>query len=186
MNTDIQQIWTELNTDLERYICNKVNHQDHCNDILQEVYLKLVDNVEKIKNVENVKGYLIRISSNTIADHYRSSKYIDTAAEVDAPFSDTDSCVCNTPDLAHTFLQRMIDHLPEKYRDALVKTELQGLSQKEYAKSLGISVSGAKSRVQRAREKLKDLILQCCDYQFDKYGNVISCCGEEIDQPGRN
>src|SRR5687768_5593617 len=112
MTPDIQQIWTELNTDLERYICDKVNHQDHCNDILQEVYLKLVENVEKIKKVENVKGYLIRISSNTIADHYRSSKFIDSAADVEAAFTDSDSCACATTDLAHTFLQRMIDHLP--------------------------------------------------------------------------
>src|SRR5687767_10612681 len=71
---DINRIWSELNADLERYICVKVNHQDHCNDILQEVYLKMVANVEKIKNVDNVKAYLLRISSNTIADHYRTSK----------------------------------------------------------------------------------------------------------------
>ena len=67
-----------------------------------------------------------------------------------------------------------------------MRVDFEGMSQKEYADRLGISISGAKSRVQRAREKLKDLILKCCDYQFDKYGNVIKCCGDEIETPGSN
>jgi RNA polymerase sigma-70 factor (ECF subfamily) len=58
----------------------------------------------------------------------------------------------------------------------LILTDLDGLTQKQYATIAGISLSGAKSRVQRAREKLKELILKCCEYEFDKYGNIIACC----------
>ena len=53
---------------------------------------------------------------------------------------------------------------------------------KEYAVKAGISYSGAKSRVQRARIMLKDMLMQCCHYQFDKYGTVFDiqqkcrCC----------
>ena len=63
--------------------------------------------------------------------------------------------------------------LPEKYRQAVYLTDIVGLSQKELAKSLGISYSGAKSRVQRGREKLKEIILQCCEVQADGYGNIL-------------
>jgi RNA polymerase sigma-70 factor, ECF subfamily len=180
MNEELNKIWGELNADLERYICVKVNHQDHCNDILQDVYLKMVTNVGKIKNVDNVKAYLLRISANTIADHYRASKTTSPFTEADQSDFIFNSC-CEIPGIGDAFLKQAIRELPEKYRDALVRTDIEGMSQKDYAESLGISVSGAKSRVQRAREKLKDVILKCCDYQFDKYGNIIGCCGEKTD-----
>jgi RNA polymerase sigma-70 factor (ECF subfamily) len=43
----------------------------------------------------------------------------------------------------------------------------------EAAAKLNISVSGVKFRVQRAREKLKDAFLDCCHFEFDRYGRVI-------------
>ena len=69
----------------------------------------------------------------------------------------------------------MIYSLPEPYRDALVLTELEGLTQKDLAKRLGISLSGAKSRVQRGREQLKTMLHECCTFEFDRRGMVIDC-----------
>ena len=75
----------------------------------------------------------------------------------------------------------MMNNLPPEYCEALCLTELEGLSQKDYAEKIGISYSGAKSRVQRARKILKDMLMNCCHYEFDKYGTVIGihpveCC----------
>jgi RNA polymerase sigma-70 factor (ECF subfamily) len=176
---EVQQIWNELNGDLEKYICAKVNHDDHCNDILHDVYLKLVANVHKISEIDNIRGYLVRIASNTIADHYRASA---TTLSVQEPemLADEADCSCNQVALSDSFLERTIQQLAPMYREAFVKVEMEGLTQKEYADSAGISLSGAKSRVQRAREQVKELILQCCKYQFDRYGNIIGCCGEDL------
>jgi RNA polymerase sigma-70 factor (ECF subfamily) len=69
----------------------------------------------------------------------------------------------------------MIYSLPEPYRDALVLTEFEGLTQKELAERLGISLSGAKSRVQRGREKLKEMLFDCCRFEFDRRGRMIEC-----------
>ena len=77
-----------------------------------------------------------------------------------------------------------LDSLPEKYREALFEVEINGLSQLELAKKLDISYSGAKSRVQRGREKLREALLDCCDIAADKYGNILeysprkSCDGD--------
>ena len=84
----------------------------------------------------------------------------------------------------------MLERLPEHYREALVLTEYQGLTQKELAERLGLSFSGAKSRVQRAREKLKQLMLECCHFEFDCLGRVIDyqprccCCSQNTCQQG--
>jgi RNA polymerase sigma-70 factor (ECF subfamily) len=69
----------------------------------------------------------------------------------------------------------MIRTLPEPYRDALVLTEFEGLTQKEMAARLGISLSGAKSRVQRGREQLKRMLLARCEFEFDRLGRIIDC-----------
>jgi RNA polymerase sigma-70 factor (ECF subfamily) len=80
----------------------------------------------------------------------------------------------------------MVNVLPEPYREALYLTEYQGLSQRDLATRLGLSFSGAKSRVQRAREKLKQLLLDCCHFEFDRLGRVIDyqprCCTVETCQ----
>src|SRR2546423_8933278 len=85
----------------------------------------------------------------------------------------------------------MVDSLPADYREALYLTEYQGLTQRELAERLGLSFSGAKSRVQRAREKLKQMLLECCHFELDRRGHVIdyqprcaycsigTCCADE-------
>ena len=66
-----------------------------------------------------------------------------------------------------------VNKLPPKYKEALTLTEFENYSQNELAEHLGISYSGAKSRVQRAKVKLKKLFEDCCNISYDKYGNII-------------
>ena len=85
-------------------------------------------------------------------------------------------------------LKELIDELPEPYRQALILTEYQGLSQKQLAENLGIWLSGAKSRVQRARGKLREILLRCCHFEFDRRGHIMDyyerccCCNRAIVQ----
>ncbi len=72
-----------------------------------------------------------------------------------------------------TCLMPMIENLPNHYRQAVMLAEIQGRTQKEVAKEQGISLSGAKSRVQRGRAMIKDMMLGCCHFEFDRRGNVI-------------
>jgi RNA polymerase sigma-70 factor (ECF subfamily) len=69
----------------------------------------------------------------------------------------------------------MIHSLPGPYREAILLTELEGLSQVELARRLNISVSGAKSRVQRGRQQLKEMLLDCCEFETDRRGRVYGC-----------
>ena len=66
----------------------------------------------------------------------------------------------------------MIQSLPELYRKTLLLSEIESLSQKEVAQKLGLSLSAVKSRVQRGRERLKKLLLECCRFEFDHQGTV--------------
>ena len=76
----------------------------------------------------------------------------------------------------------MIERMPDHYRQALMLSDIQGLRQRDLARREGLSLSGAKSRVQRGREMLKGMLLNCCRFEFDKNGNPIDY--EPRKQPG--
>jgi RNA polymerase sigma-70 factor, ECF subfamily len=173
----IEKIYRDFDNQLSNLICQKVNHQDCCHDILQDVYIKVIQNVDKIEKAGNPKSYLLKIADNAVADYYRkkANKKYDAFADdfilpEDTPLNEF------SLKLANYCLRPMIESLEPIYSEALILTELEGLSQHQYAEKLGISYTNAKTRVQRAREKLKKVILECCQYEFDKYGNIVSCC----------
>ena len=71
------------------------------------------------------------------------------------------------------YIRSVVESLPPIHREALLLTEYDGLSQVQLAKRLGLSISAAKSRVQRARAMLKEQIERCCHWSTDRYGTVI-------------
>jgi RNA polymerase sigma-70 factor, ECF subfamily len=87
----------------------------------------------------------------------------------------------------------MVRGLPDGYRRAIELTDLEGLTQAAAAERLGLSLPGAKSRVQRGRARLKDMLLRCCEIETDRRGRVIAfeardgegcaSCGEEQSGP---
>ncbi len=178
MNDPMEQIWAMFGKQLSELICHKTGHEDYCHDILQEVYLKMVKNIDKITKADNVLLYIVTLTNNTVTDYYRANQ--DRRIRCETP---THLAVADRPTddptsrLAQSFMLELIETLPSMYKHALIRAEFEGIPQKQLADELGISYSGAKSRVQRAKEMLRQAILNCCDYKFDKYGNVISCCG---------
>jgi RNA polymerase sigma-70 factor (ECF subfamily) len=67
----------------------------------------------------------------------------------------------------------MVERLPAAYREAVLLTEYEGLTQQELAEHADLSLSGAKSRVQRARKHLKEQLLACCEVQLDWAGHLV-------------
>ena len=68
----------------------------------------------------------------------------------------------------------LINKLPDKYREAIEFVDLGNGRQTSLAEQAGLSVSAAKSRVQRGRKLLKDLILRCCRIELDGFNRVVS------------
>ena len=83
-------------------------------------------------------------------------------------------------------LDSLIDRLPDDQRRALSMYEFDGFSQKDIAVQESISLSGAKSRIQRGRASLEAMLKSCCEFQLDRRGNIVdyktvndSCCGSD-------
>ena len=171
-----EQNWTELDEVLRAFILSKVKDSNLADDLLQESLIKIHLNLHRLKSQEKLMNWAFQIARNVIIDHYKLIKR--GIYEGEAALPDEEDCDESTftQDLA-TWIPEAIKLLPEKYRQAIYLTEIVGMTQKEMAEKLGLSLSGAKSRVQRGREKLKDIVLQCCEVVTDKYGNVLDYHG---------
>lgn len=165
---DTSAIWNRFNGELEQFIVSKVSNKETAKDLLQDVFMKIHKNKHQLKTESKLTSWVYQITRNTIIDFYRSRKEI---IPEELNLKDTEESKNNQ---FLGCLLPFVDQLPEKYQEAIRLTSLEGISQKDYAKKKGISYSAAKSRVQRGREKLKELFTACCDIESDKYGNIIS------------
>ena len=169
MITTTEHIWNEFHTRLFQFIKTRVKNSDTANDILQDIFVKIHLKLHTLTAEEKLTSWVYQITRNSILDHFKKQKpqsaLIDNLSEL------TEEKTFNA-ELSNC-LKPIINQLPENYKDAILQTELGQLSQKEYAEKLGISYSGAKSRVQRAKQQLHTLFNECCSIQSDKYGNIM-------------
>jgi RNA polymerase sigma-70 factor (ECF subfamily) len=170
---DIELIWKDYHKPLQKFIEARVSNNSEVDDILQKVFIKIYSHLPDLKNNAQlvVESWIYQIARNTIIDFYRTKKLTERISD-DIPLTNEYNNENFTYDAAQC-IRSTINKLPDKYREALEIAELQGISQKELSKKLGISYSGAKSRVQRGREKLKTLLLSCCHIKSDRYGNIV-------------
>ena len=94
-------------------------------------------------------------------------KTIELPEDFPAPMQDTD-----TVDQLTACLPRVLSELSGEDRDAITCCDLQGMSQAEFAVLSGLGLSAAKSRLQRARQRLKTRMTQACQVQLDGAGHV--------------
>ncbi len=180
MITNTQAIWESFSQDIKAFILKRVDDQQDAEDLLQEVFIKIHTHIDTLQDEQRLAPWLYQIARNAIIDYYRSRRIYgglpEALVEVNIPESSDP-----TKELA-SGLGAMIASLPDKYRQVLLLSEIEGLKQKEVAERLGMTLSGTKSRVQRGRNLLRQALLDCCHFEFDRRGHVIDytprpdCC----------
>ena len=162
--------WNKTQHELKRFVYKKVKDKALAEDIVQDVFLKVHNKLGQLKDTEKITGWIYQITRNVITDHFRSHSKPIAMSDLDW---ESDHHAFN--DCVATCLGEMLDTLPAKYQEALKLTEMENLSQTDLAARLNISYSGAKSRVQRARQMLKEKMDEQYVIKTDAYGNVIVC-----------
>ena len=150
---------------LQAFLASRSGDPHLAEDLVQEVFIRLQKNQHKLRKTDSVKAWLYTTARRLAADHFRRQKPVPEEEDIpEEPFRTEELSAC---------VPHFIMELPEPYRTALKQVEIEGLSQREYAEQIGISYSGAKSRIQRGRQMLKSKLEECCSIQTDRYGNVI-------------
>lgn len=172
MPATTEELWQRFGADLRRFIALRVSEPADAEDVLQDVFVKIHARLDTVQDEERVAAWMYQIARNAIVDFHR--RHRDTWDLSEITDREADDAPDDTVELeVARWLKPMIDDLPDKYREALWLTEFEGLTQVELAERLGISVSGAKSRVQRGRSLLRHELLDCCLFEFDRRGGII-------------
>ena len=167
-------IWEQFSHRLRRIIIKRVGNYHDGEDILQDVFFKIYKNIHSLNDKTKLDVGVYQITHNTITDYYRRQKKQLSADFADITKNSMDIADAeNSAGISLSCIKPMVHQLPEKYRQAIIMTEYEGLTQKEMANKVGLSVSGAKSRIQRARAMLKKMLLECCAFEFDRLGNIL-------------
>ncbi len=185
MTTKTEELWQELHDGLRAFIAKRVNDQAHADDILQEVFVRVHRQIDSVKDPQRLVSWVYQITRNAIIDHYRKP---GREREVPAGLSSELEVLHDPPvrsELIHDgdaaephaelacCLRPMIERLPADYRDAITLVEINGLTQQAAADQMGMSLSGMKSRVQRGRKQLKQMLDDCCLIELDRRGGVV-------------
>jgi RNA polymerase sigma-70 factor (ECF subfamily) len=171
MVTNIEAIWQEYHDKLRGFIQSRVGDKSTADDILQDVFLRIHSRINTLKETSKIKSWVYQITRNAVIDYYRVNKPMEELPELLAT-PGTDASV-KAGEVVTGCVLSMIKRLPEHYRQALMLSEIEGLTQKEVAKRQGISLSGSKSRIQRGRSMVKDMLKEVCHLEFDHQGNLI-------------
>lgn len=164
---NFRKIWETNKSEISNFIKSKIDDVSLVEDILQEVSIKLFDNLQRKTEIQNYKAWLYQVARNTIADYYRKNKKIEALTSVNLQTTENQNvCFC---DLSGFIIQT---YLPKKYSEPLYLSDIEQKSQKEIAEILNLSLTATKSRIQRGRKKLKELIADCIDISYNNKGQV--------------
>ena len=187
-----ESLWHTFSQRLRSFIAKRVDNPEDVEDLLQELFIRIHTRLDSVKNQEKISAWLYQITRNLIIDYYRARK---PAFPIPPTLESHDEIVESDPhvEIAEGLVE-MIDSLPERYRQALRMVEMGGLSQVELAKALNLTISGAKSRVQRGRDQLRKVLWDCCHFELDRRNRIQSyyprnpccqnCCPPESQESG--
>lgn len=167
--TELSSAASDYRDALFRFVHSRVRDHAAAEDIVHDVLLRALQRQSQLRDGQKLAPWLYQMTRNAIVDHHRGARPMDELPEdLIAPEPESQALEqltqCLTP---------LIARLPEPYRTAFEMSEVQGLTQQEVARRLDLSLSGAKSRVQRARAKLQDLVLGCCRIERDHRGAIM-------------
>ncbi|HRQ77934.1 MAG TPA: sigma-70 family RNA polymerase sigma factor [Gemmatimonadaceae bacterium] len=173
--------WLAFVEPLRAFLRKRVPAGVDAEDVAQEVFLRIARHRATVEDVDDLEAWIFRVARTALTDAWRAERRRQARA------ADADPDDFAGPDEDPTEGRReitacvlpFIKALDAPQRRALELTALQGLTQEEAARREGISLSGMKSRVQRARERVLRELQHCCGLHRDARGVVRGLGAEE-------
>ncbi|WP_242202630.1 sigma-70 family RNA polymerase sigma factor [Aestuariivivens insulae] len=171
MNKDIEILWYDLHMELYNFILKRIKNEDDTKDILQDVFFKVQTKIDSLKDTSKLTSWVYQITRNTIIDFFRKKKHVDEdISSIELPENENDDMVYKS---LSSCINGKINTLSKTYKEAILLTSFCDFTQLQLAERENISYSGAKSRVQRAKDILKNEILDCPNVEVDSKGKII-------------
>lgn len=154
MNT-LLLIWSRHEPELRGWLRATMPVSSNVEDVLQDSFVKAMRQGDRISDVTQPRAWLFEIKRNALIDRLRAQKPrapLPTDWE-ELPEEPKD---LDTEDALVACVPRVLSELDAQDREALELCDLQGMAQAEFAWLKGLSLPAAKSRVQRARQRMRE------------------------------
>lgn len=183
--------WQPFVDGLRRFVARRVPPAD-AEDVAQDALLRIHQSFASLRDAERTQAWVYGVARRVVADYYRTRRpptegaavdpeeLADPGSELDASFATFDGDHSVHEEVV-SWLRPIAESLPEKYRRALLMADFEGRTQREVADALGLSLSGAKSRVQRARRMLAEDLERCCRVEVDAEGRARDFARKECE-----
>jgi RNA polymerase sigma-70 factor, ECF subfamily len=173
----VAPVFQQYEQELLGFIRKRLKDKHQSEDVLNEVLMKIYRHCEKLPKVKNNRAWLYQITRNALNDYFREGQRNISLDEsqVEAMHQPEQELY----QLLAPLLPAMIRMLPPKYAVPLQMSDIEEIPQQEIANRLGLSLSGAKSRIQRGREKLRALFFECLYLELDHQGVPMSFAVKE-------
>jgi len=168
---DVPLFWSENKELVYSYIKKRVKEEATTQDLCQEVLLKIYKFCTLKTGVKNTRSWLCEIACNTIIDHYRKEKKF--RAHACCPASVAEHNESDIYQNLSVYVRPLIACLPPIYALPL-ELDLDGMNQKDISKYLNLELSTTKSRIQRSKLKIKELLFECLYLDIDLGGKINS------------
>ena len=147
----------EYLSDMRGFAMSLTRNRSAADDLTQEAILKAWKNIEKFQAGTNMKAWLFTIVRNTYYTEYRKRKR--EVADVDGVFSDKLAVKPDHDGRLHlNDFRTAFETLPDEHREVLILVGVQGFSYEEAAATAGVAIGTVKSRLNRARERLSQIM----------------------------
>jgi RNA polymerase sigma-70 factor (ECF subfamily) len=161
MEHDTASIWRACSGKVRAYLRHHLRSAADADDVLQDVFVRVHRHADRLDREVHLSGWVFSVARSALVDFQRRGhRHVSVPASGD---EEVDAALTEHAEIA-AGLRELVASLPGGYARAVTLVDLDGLSFQEAADRLGLSVSGAKSRVQRGRRMVRDALLQCCHF----------------------
>jgi RNA polymerase sigma factor (sigma-70 family) len=154
-----QELFLKYSGKMYGYCLRYSNNSDDANDLLQDGFLKIFDNIKSYKGESSLQSWMARVIINLAISKFRKSASGPTFVDVEQAEIVDDADESNQIEAKDVGkVMACLAKLPEKYRIVLNLYAIDKLGHREISEQLGISEGTSKSQLSRARQMLKDLL----------------------------
>ena len=164
----LDEAWKQNAPELRSWLRQRLRQPQDVDDLMQDLFIKALGQGSKFCSIDNARAWLFAVARNALADQLKMKREsVELPDDLAAEQHDQDAV-----DQLAACLPRVLSELSPADREAIQLCDLGGLSQVQYAQQAGLNLSTAKSRLQRARQKMRERMTQACQVRFDGQGHV--------------
>jgi RNA polymerase sigma-70 factor (ECF subfamily) len=164
--------WQAHEAELRGYLRHRVGDDATADDLLQDVFIKAMRQGRAFCTLDNPRAWLFQVARNALVDQLRTRHAHEPLTEEQAESAAPGNEPMAPIDALSSCVARTMAELPPEDADILRTCDLDGQTQREYAAVHGLGLAATKSRLLRARQRLRDRLTRVCQVQFEDDGSV--------------